>query len=63
MGVIQWIQDVGEFHNIANSVAVITDESIELARKTTYLEIPRTFSQARVRLARTLRQDLNLRLS
>ena len=47
MGAIQWIRDVGNFLDIANSVVIITDESIELAKQTTYLEIPTTFPRAR----------------
>jgi hypothetical protein len=47
MGVIQWIRDVDEFLDVTNSVVILTDECIELARQTTHLEIPTTFPQAR----------------
>jgi hypothetical protein len=40
MGVLHWVRDVGEFVDVAIGVVVINDESIELARETTYLEIP-----------------------
>jgi hypothetical protein len=40
MGVVQWMRNSGEVADVLHGVANISKECIDLARLTTYLEIP-----------------------
>jgi len=40
MGTIQWLRDVGEHLDVSNSIVIVTKESLEITRKTKYLDIP-----------------------